>query len=169
MKVKHFAGAMAVSLLIASTASAQLIAGSPEDELFGKIDAASTPAERLELAMQFEREFPDSPVNVQILTIIMNIYNQQQDSANAVAYAEKTLAADEDNVEALIALTYNIALRGEDIPQAIEYGQRAVSTIEKLRAGEPPAGYSPEAWSQYLDTMASTAQSYLTYAETIRN
>ena len=169
MKFKYTAGALAMLFLVSAPASAQLIAGSPEDDLFGLIEAATSDSERLELAMQFETDFPGSPVDIQILTMIMNIYNQRQDSANAVAYAEKMLEIDEDNAEALIAMTYNLALTREDIPAAIEYGQRAVASIETMRAGETPTGYSPEAWAQYLDTLAASAESYLNYAETIRD
>ena len=169
MKFKYTAGALAILFLVAAPASAQLIAGSPEDDLFGQIEAATSDSERLELAMQFETEFPGSPVEMQILTMIMNIYNQQQDSANAVAYAEKMLAVDEDSVEALIAMTYNLALTRDDIPGAIEYGERAVAAIETMRSGETPTGYTPEAWTQYLDTLAASAGQYLNYAETIRD
>ncbi len=169
MKFIYTAGALAMLLLVSAPASAQLIAGSPEDDLFGLIEAATSDSERLELAMQFESEFPGSPVDLQIFTMIMNIYNQQQDSANAVAYAEKMLEIDEDSAEALIAMTYNLALTREDIPAAIEYGQRAVASIETMRAGETPTGYTPEAWTQYLDTLAASAESYLNYAETIRD
>lgn len=169
MTFKYSAGALAILLLVSAPSSAQLIAGSPEDDLYGQIEAATSASERLELAMQFEREFPDSPVDMAILTMIMNIYNQQQDSENAVAYAEKMLAVDEDNVDALIAMTYNLALTREDIPGAIEYGQRAVAAIEAMRGGETPTGYTPEAWAQYMDTLEATAASYLNYAETIRD
>jgi tetratricopeptide (TPR) repeat protein len=168
MKSKYIAGALALLLIVASNLAAQLVAGSPEDALYGQIESAGSAGERLELALQFEREFPESPVKVQILTMIMNLYNQQQDADNAVAYAEKALAADDDNVEALIALTYNLALSREDIPAAIEYGQRAVATINTMRGEEPPAGYTPEAWTQYLDSLGTSASSYLNYAETIR-
>ena len=117
MKFKYTAGALAILFLVSAPASAQLIAGSPEDDLFGLIEAATSDSERLELAMQFESEFPGSPADLQILTMIMNIYNQRQDSANAVEYAEKMLEIDEDNAEALIAMTYNLALTREDIPR----------------------------------------------------
>ncbi len=169
MKFKYTAGALAILFLVSAPASAQLIAGSPEDDLFGLIEAATSDSERLELAMQFESEFPGSPVDLQIFTMIMNIYNQQQDSENAVAYAEKMLAVDENSVEALIAMTYNLALTRDDIPGAIEYGERAVAAIEMMRNGETPTGFTPEDWAQYLDTLSASAESYLNYAVTIRD
>jgi tetratricopeptide (TPR) repeat protein len=169
MKGKYIAGSIALALALASNAPAQLVAGSAEDRLFGQIESAASPADRLQLAQQFEREFPNSVVKVQILTMIMNMYNQQQDSENALVYAEKALAVDDDNVEALIALTYNLALTRQDIPKAIEYGERAVSTIAAMRGQEPPGGYTPEAWTQYLDSLDTSARGYLNYAETIRD
>jgi tetratricopeptide (TPR) repeat protein len=169
MKIKCIAGTVALMVMLASNAQAQLVAGSPEDLLYGKIESAATPAQRLELAMQFEREFPDAPVKIQIMTMIMNIYNQQQDSDNAIAYAEKTLAVDSNNVEALIVLTYNLALTRQDVAQAIEYGQRAVAAIGTQRNADPPAGYSAEAWTAYLDSLDTSAKGYLSYAESIRD
>jgi tetratricopeptide (TPR) repeat protein len=168
MKVKYAVVAFSLSLLVAANASAQLIAGSPEDALFGEIESAASDSERMELAMRFENEFPGSAVHVQILTMIMNIYNQQQDSPNAISYAQKTLEADENNVEALIALTYNLALTREDIPGAIGYGQQAVTAIGEMRSSEPPIGYTPETWTQYLDSLETSAESYLNYAQSIR-
>ncbi len=168
MKVQCLVGALVLSLVFATGASAQLIAGTPEDALFGQIEAAASDSDRLELAMQFESEFPGSPVHVQILTMIMNIYNQQQDSANAMVYARKLLDEEEDNVEALIALTYNLALTREDVDAAIEYGERAIAVIGELRSTEAPVGYTPESWPAYLDTLEASAESYLNYARTVQ-
>ncbi len=168
MKVQCLAGALVLLPVFAAGASAQLIAGTPEDELFGQIEAAASNSERLELSIRFESEFPGSPVHVQILTMIMNIYNQEQDSANAMEYARKLLDEEEDNVEALIALTYNLALTREDVAAAIEYGERAIAVIGELRSTEAPVGYTPESWPQYLDTLEASAESYLNYARTVQ-
>ena len=168
MKLKYFAAALVLSLILTVNASAQLIAGTPQDRLFGEMVDAPTLDERLEKAMQFEREYPDSVVIVQIYTTIMNVYNQRQDSALAIEYGEKALAADEYNVDALIALNYNLALTRQDLPRAIELGQRAVAAIETMRSAEPRPGYTPETWAQYLDSLDASAKGYLNYAETIR-
>jgi tetratricopeptide (TPR) repeat protein len=168
MKLKYFAVAFVISLVLTVNASAQLVAGTPQDALFGEIVDAPNLDERLEKAMQFEREYPDSIVIVQIYTMIMNIYNQQQESALAIEYGEKALGADENNVEALIALTYNLALTRQDVALAIEYGQRAVAAIEAMRSEEPRIGYTPESWAQYADSLEASANGYLNYAETIR-
>ena len=168
MKLKYLAIALVLSLTFTANAAAQLIAGTPQDQLFGEIVDAPNLDERLEKAMQFEREYPDSVVIVQIYTMIMNVYNQQQESAPAIEYGEKALAADEGNIEALITLTYNLALTRQDLPLAIEYGQRAVEAIEAMRSEEPRPGYTPESWAQYADSLDASAQGYLNYAETIR-
>jgi len=168
MKLKYLAGATVLCLLVSTTASAQLIAGSPEDAAYSEIEAAGSDAERLRLAQEFEQEFPDSPVHAQLLTMIMTIYNQMQDSENAIAYAEKILALDEDNVEALIALTYNLALTRQNVDGAIEYGERAVAAISSMRSAEPAPGYTEDTWNQYADTLEASARSYLNYAQTIR-
>ena len=168
MKLKYSAVAIVLSLILTVNASAQLVAGTPQDRLFGEIVDAPTMDERLEKAMQFESEYPDSVVIVQIYTMIMNIYNQQQESTLAIEYGEKALAADEDNVEALIALTYNLALTRQDLALPLEYGERAVAAIETMRSEEPRPGYTPESWAQYADSLDASAKGYLNYAETIR-
>jgi tetratricopeptide (TPR) repeat protein len=168
MKVKYFALGLALSLVLTVNASAQLVAGTPQDEFFGRIVDATDPNERLELAMEFEQEFPDSVVMGQIYTMIMTVYNQQQNSPSAIEYGEKAVALDESNVEALIALTYNLALTRGNLTLAIEYGQRALAAIEAMRTVEPRAGYTPESWNEYADNLQASAEGYLTYAETIR-
>ena len=168
MKLKYFSVALVLSLTLTVNAAAQLIAGTPQDRLFGEIVDAPNLDERLEKAMQFESEYPDSVVIVQIYTMIMNIYNQQQDSALAIEYGEKAIAADDSNVDALIALTYNLALTRQDLVLAIEYGQRAVVAIEAMRNDEPRPGYTAESWAEYCDSLDASAKGYLNYAETIR-
>jgi tetratricopeptide (TPR) repeat protein len=158
---------MVLAFSLCRDASAQLIAGSEEDMLFTRVVDA-TGAERIELAMQFEREYPNSSVLGDVYTMVMTEYNQQNRSADAIEWGEKALRVNENNVEALIALTYNLALTQSDIPQAIAYGRQAVETIETLRAADPPLGYTPESWAQYLAALETSAESYLTYAETIR-
>ena len=159
--------AMVLAFSIGRDASAQLIAGSDEDMLFTRVvDASGT--EQIELGLQFEREYPDSSVLGDVYTMIMTNYNQQNRSDEAIEWGEKALSVDENNVQALIALTYNLALTQQDVPQAIAYGQQALDTIETLRAGEPRPGYTPESWEQYLATLETSAQAYLDYAETVR-
>jgi tetratricopeptide (TPR) repeat protein len=149
-------------------ASAQLlVAGSEEDILFQRVVDASGP-ERIELGMQFERDFPDSSVLGDVYTMIMTTYNQQQQTSEAIQWGEKAVGLDENNVEALIALTYNLTLIQQDIPQAIAYGRQALEAINTLRAGEPRPGHTPESWNQYLASLETSAESYLNYAETVR-
>ncbi len=159
--------AMVLVFSIGRDASAQLIAGSEEDLLFTRVVDA-TGAEQIELAMQFEREYPNSSVLSDVYTMVMTVYNQQNQSSEAIEWGEKALKADENNVEALIALTYNLALTQRDLPQAIAYGQQALETIESLRTAEPRLGHTPESWEQYLAALETSAESYLNYAESVR-
>jgi len=159
-------------LAFAASASAQIVAGSPEDNLFQQITAADSLARKVELGQQFEAEFPGSPtpVLVSVYTLLMNAYEQQQEYPSAVEYGEKIVAKDPENVNAYMALCRYLSVNlRDDLSKAVEYGERAVSLAEGLKDREPPSNYTPEQWEAYTRDTENYAQSILSYARTIRS
>jgi tetratricopeptide (TPR) repeat protein len=152
-------------------ASAQLVAGSAEDGLFREITAAGDPARKIALGRQFEEQFPNapSPVLASVWTIIMNSHEQRQEAREAVAYGEKIIASDPENVNAYMALCrlLSVNLR-DDLDQAVEYGERAVQLAQALKGRQPPGNYTAEQWTAYADQTETYARSILSYARTIR-
>jgi tetratricopeptide (TPR) repeat protein len=168
---KTVCGCVIVVLALATKASAQLVAGSPEDALFQQITAAGSAGDKIALANQFTSEFPDAheSIMVPLYTVLMTAHEQQQDHREALGYAEQVVALDPDNVNAYMALCRYLSVNlVEDLDQAVEYGERALSLAEALAAQEPPPNYTPESWQAYTRQTEDYARSILSYARTIR-
>jgi hypothetical protein len=169
--MKSVFGCLALLLALAVEGSAQLVAGSPEDSLFQRIRAAGTPAEKIALATEFEQEYTGAPapVLVSIFSILMTQYEQQNDHRQAVAYGEKIIQKDPGNVTAYMSLcrVLSVNLR-EDLGKAVEYGERAVSLAQELKAREAPPNYTTEQWETYTNQTETYARSILSYARTVR-
>lgn len=162
---------MAALLALAADASAQLVAGSPEDVLFQQLSAASSPAEKIRLGQEFEQEFGSAPpaVLASVFTILMDVYEQQQEHRQAVAYGEKIIAQDPANVRAYMSLCRVLSVNlKEDLGRAVEYGERAVSLAEGLKAQDAPPNYTPEQWQEYASQTEDYARSILSYAKAIQ-
>jgi hypothetical protein len=157
--------------MVAAQGFAQLVAGSPEDALFRMISAAQSPEQKIELASQFEDEFPEapSPVLVSVFTTLMNSYESQQNSRQARRYGEKVIAEDPQNVNAYMTLCRLLSVNlVEDLPMAVEYGERAVELAEGLRVQEAPPNYTVEQWQTYTAQTEQYARSILSYARTVQ-
>ena len=168
---KSVCGCVIVLLALSVNASAQLVAGSPEDALFQQITRATSPAEKITLANQFEQEFGDTSgsVMVSIYSILMDSHEKQQDHRQALAYGEQIIDMDPDNVTAYMALCRYLSVNlREDLDQAVEYGQRALTLAEALSDQEAPPNYTPEQWESYTLQTEEYARSILSYARTIR-
>lgn len=162
---------LAVLLALTADASAQLIAGSPEDALFQQLSAAGNPAEKIRLGQEFEQEFASAPpaVLASVFTILMNVYEQEQDHQQAVAYGEKVIEQDPRNVNAYMSLCRVLSVNlKQDLDRAVEYGERAVSLAEGLQTQDVPPNYTPEQWQTYTSQTAEYARSILSYAKAIQ-
>ena len=158
-----------VVLLLESVtyASAQLVAGSPEDRLYQQINAAADPEEKERLCLEFEQQFGESDVVVDIYVMLMDIYGQRNDNAKLIEFGEKAIAMDDDNISALMTVSRTLAVARQQLPKAIRYGERAVSAAEGLADQAPPPQYSPEQWMQYVESTLSAARNILSYARSI--
>ena len=65
-------------LALASTAKAQLVAGSPEDKAFEKIVAENNPDAKMTLLLDYEKQFPQSKVLPDIYIMLMTIYQAEE-------------------------------------------------------------------------------------------
>ena len=93
--------------MLASTADAQLKAGSPEDEAFTKIEAEKNSEAKLALLLQFETKFPTTGpktlATVYLLT--MDIYSEKDNKPKIAEYGDKAIGKDPENVTALLRVS----------------------------------------------------------------
>lgn len=169
MKTKCVLGSVLILVAFSATARAQLIAGSPEDQLFEEIDAAADPDRKLELIRQFEGQFPETPdpVFVSLHTMALTIWTQRNDMDGIVEYGQKILQRDPENVNALMTLSRSLAVAREDLPRALEYAERAVSIVERMKNGPVPDQSTEAQWNQYVAATETSARGILAYVRSV--
>jgi hypothetical protein len=153
-----------------SLANAQVIAGSPEDKAFQKIDAEGNADAKINLLLDFEKEFAGSKVLREAFTQLIELYQQKNNSPKVIEYSEKILKLDPNNLGALLKATYAYSLEGKapSLDRAIQYGQRAEAEIAKLKGGPPLQGYTDEQWKEYIRSNEELAKNYLSYARALK-
>ncbi len=155
---------------LVSIANAQVIAGSPEDKAFQKIDAENNVDAKIVLLQDFEKQFGQSRSIREAYLQLIQIYQQKNDQAKVIEYCEKAIKVDPNNLVALLTVTRAYSLDGKQasLDRAIQYGQRAMDEITKLKSQPPQQGYTDEQWKQYIESNDQLAKSYLSYAKTLK-
>jgi len=155
---------------LVSNANAQVQAGSPEDKAFQKIDAENNIDAKIALLLAFEKEFPQSKALREAYLQLVQIYQQKNDQTKIIEYGEKTIRLDPSNLVALltVARAYSLEGKSASLDRAIQYGQKAVDEIAKLKNSPPQQGYTDEQWRQYIESNDQLAKSYLAYARSLK-
>jgi len=155
---------------LVSSANAQVQAGSPEDKAFQKIDAENNIDAKIALLLAFEKEFPQSKALREAYLQLVQIYQQKNDQTKIIEYGEKTIRLDPSNLVALltVARAYSMDGKNASLDRAIQYGQKAVDEIAKLKNSPPQQGYTDEQWRQYIESNDQLAKSYLAYARSLK-
>ena len=155
---------------LVSSANAQVIAGSPEDKAFQKIDAENNVDAKIALLVDFEKQFPQSKSVREAYLQLVQIYQQKNDGAKIIEYCEKAIKVDPNNLVALLTVTRAYSLEGKpaSLDRAIQYAQKAMDEITKMKGQPPQQGYTDEQWKQYIDSNDQLARSYLAYARSLK-
>jgi hypothetical protein len=155
---------------LVSFANAQVVAGSPEDKAFQKIDAESNNDAKITLLLDFEKEFAQSKALREALLQLVQLYQNKNDSPKIIEYSEKVLKLEPNNLVALLTATRALSLEGKQasIERAIQYGTKAEAEIAKLKTGPPQQGYTDDQWKQYIGSNEELAKNYLSYARAMK-
>ena len=155
---------------LVSFANAQVVAGSPEDKAFQKIDAEGNSDGKIGLLLAFEKEFPESKALREAYLQLLQLYSQKNESPKIIEYSEKTLKVDPNNLVALLTATRAYSMEGKaaSLDRAIQYGQKAEAEIAKLKGGPPQQGYTDDQWKQYISDNENLAKNYLNYARALK-
>lgn len=141
---------------------AQVIAGSPEDKAYQAIARETDAKKRVDLLDAFVRNFPKTSDLAQIYEFYAISYRELGDADKEIEYSEKSLALRRDS-QLMLMLGRVLAVKGEDLPKAIQTIQEASALAAKVK-DSPPSGVSPKEWSQSQETVVSTAKQLLAYA-----
>jgi tetratricopeptide (TPR) repeat protein len=155
---------------LVSNANAQVVAGSPEDKAFQKIDAENNIDSKVALLLDFEKQFPQSKSIREAYLQLLQIYQQKNDQAKVIEFGEKALKADPSNIEALLAVTRAYSLDGKaaSLDRAIQYAQKTIDQLGKMKAQPAQQGKTDEQWKQYIDSNDQLAKTYLSYAQSLK-
>jgi hypothetical protein len=155
---------------LVSNANAQVVAGSPEDKAFQKIDAENNVDSKIALLLDFEKQFPQSKSIRDAYLQLLQIYLQKNDQVKVIESGEKVLKVDQVNIEALLAVTRAYSLDGKNasLDKAIQYAQKAIDQLGKMKSQPAQQGKTDEQWKQYIDSNDQLAKTYLSYAQSLK-
>src|SRR5437879_12649413 len=113
---------------LVSIANAQVIAGSPEDKAFQKIDAENNIDANIALLQDFEKQFTQSKSIREAYLQLIQIFQQKNDQAKIIEYCEKAIKVDPNNLVALLTVTraYSLDRNQASLHRAIHYGQTGI-------------------------------------------
>ena len=153
---------------LAFRANAQLTANGPEDKALSASEDEKNPALKLQLLLDFVKNFPNSQALPAAYSMLMNIYKDRNDTLKVNEFGEKTIKLDPDNIDALMAVSRNYALSKTNLDRAVQYAQRAVNAGAKKRGTAPPPNYTAAQWKQYWDSLDQSARGLLAYAKGVK-
>jgi len=138
-----------------------------EVALHNKILDEPSPAARLKLLQQFEREYPKSPRIGEIYGLTMEVYRGQNNLPKMLEYGEKSIKSDPDNLQALTIIARQYAIEGRNLDRAVEYAKRAKTVIAKKKTGPKPPGILQPDWNAYLKQLEASADWTINYVQSI--
>jgi len=158
---------IAVVFGLASFASAQLRAGSPEEAAYEKIEAEKNSDAKLALVLDFEKQFPATHPKVMsnIFLMAMDLYSEKDNKPKIAEYGDKAVAKDSDNVSALLRVSRNYATERTNLQRAVEYADKAKGLIATMRKDPVPLGQTEAQYTAWLDANAASADQMAAYAK----
>ena len=158
---------IAVVFGLASFASAQLKAGSPEEAAYEKIEAEKNGDAKLTLLLDFEKQFQavNQKVMANIFLMAMDVYSEKDNKPKIAEYGDKAIAKDPDNVSALLRVSRNYATERTNLPRALEYAEKAKLIIATMRKDPIPLGQTEAQYTAWLDANAASADQFAAYAK----
>jgi hypothetical protein len=124
---------------------------------YSQIMSARDAAAKEKLLQDFEKNYPKSALLPDIYVTLIDFYASNNNLDKAVAYAERLLKRDANNVTALVRLSRAYALMRNDLGLAIQYADRAVAAVSRLRSQAPRS--DPQAWQSWVAAMDTSATS----------
>lgn len=132
---------------------------------FHLLPGVTDPAQQIKLLDQFTQAYPDAAKDQSgLLNYRYAIaYTQSNQPQKADEYAEKAIASDPNNVEALNLVSYDYALRRRtNQAKAEEYAKKAIALLPTMKK---PEGLSDDAFKAQQDTQEGMAHLTVGYLQ----
>jgi hypothetical protein len=155
-----------LGLVSNANAQATLVAGSPQDKAYTAAMAEQNLDKKIDLLLNFEKQFPDSKALPDIYVSLIDAYRQKNDNAKINEVGEKAIKADPENFTALMAVSRNYAIEKKNLVVAVQYAQKAVEVLTKRKT---ESRYNEDAqWKAYLDSIENAAKANLNYVKSVK-
>jgi len=159
---------IALVLVVAATATAQVKAGSDEDKAFQKIRAQKNPDAQIPMLLDFEKQFPQSKALPEVYATLVDIYMMKQDNAKIIEFGEKAIKADQPDASVYVAVSRAYTLERKNLEVAVAYAQKAVASVDKMKTQSAPSNYSDAEWKQLIKDNEEAAKGQLSYAQAVK-
>ena len=154
---------------LVTSGSAQLIANSPEDKAFTKIEHENNLEAKIVLLLDFERQFPKSKALSDVYRMLSEAYQEKNDAAKIIEIGERAIKFNPEDVDALLKVSRNLGMRKQELDKAVTYAQRAVDRIHKMKDESAPPEFSDEAqWKKHLASLEQYAEGVLNYVKRLK-
>lgn len=124
---------------------------------FGLLPRITDPSQQIQAMDQFTQDYPEAAQKQagQLNYLYAVAYTRSNQIEKADDYAEKAIAAQPDNIQALNLVAYDYALRRRtNQAKAAEYARKALTLIPQMKK---PEGYSDEAFKSQQETQQGMA------------
>lgn len=155
-------------LVLAVPSSAQMgmqpivQSGSPEDRALREVDAATNPAQKIELLDKFMAEFGKGDIVLLAYERYISAYLAVKQYGKAFEYGDKAMALDPDNFNIAYGLVIAAAERG-DAEHVIDFGERIGKMIERYRVAPAPEGADSDTWEERKKVTLASLQDQVAY------
>ena len=163
MKLRHFLAVVLAVLALAAAGRAQVThilipAGTPEDAAIQAISKEPDADKRLALLEDFLQKFGANPAAVAYGNLqISQYYSAKGDSAQALAYGDKALAAAPHDLD-LLGSQANLASQMKRYARVVDYAARGGMTIQGIAGEIKPAEMSDQDFASRLEQERIGAQ-----------
>jgi tetratricopeptide (TPR) repeat protein len=128
---------------------------------------------RIKLLLSFEKDFPRSDLLPRVYEDLVDLYIAKGDPNTAMNYGDMLLEKEPENVWALLTISRAYGLSQVDLRAALQYGEKAVATVAKLKTLPASArpeefhGYTAQQWTSTIASLDQSAKSNLEWVKQV--
>jgi tetratricopeptide (TPR) repeat protein len=122
-------------------------AGSETDRQLTAINAATDPAQKLQLIDQFSQAHPDGDLQIVADEQYVSYYINAKQYDKAFEYGDKLFALDPDNYSNAVNMVRAANEKG-DTEKLYAYGEKAAGILQRFRAMNAPEGTPADNWAR---------------------
>ncbi len=144
-----------------------ITAGSPEDQAIQAISAENDAQKRVAMWQDFVQKFPDNPQAVAYGNAqLAQLSSDQGDSVKALAYGEKALAAQPNNLEVLISLA-SVAQKMKSNEKMVDFAARGGVVFQSIAKQPRPEGMADDQFAAKIQQDQQPVRSSYEYLEAV--